>query len=166
MRDWNTEVRLGRQTRNTGGVLGRFDGGLLSWQASPWLRLNARRRGAGCAALADEPFKDDKFFYGASIDLGPFLDGFDVSLYAIEQRDRDWIDRQAIGAEVRYLTPNLSAFATVDYDVHYSELNAAILSGSWTLPDQSAFNGAIEFRKSPFLSTWTALAGSAVPHAL
>jgi tetratricopeptide (TPR) repeat protein len=158
VRDWSTEVRLGRQTRNTGGVLGRFDGALLSWQASPWLRLNAVG-GAPVEHRSDEPFKDDKYLFGASIDLGPFYNGLDVTLYAIEQMDRSWVDRQAIGGELRYISERFSGFATVDYDVHFNELNAAILSGSWTWPDRSVLNGAIEFRKSPFLSTWTALQG-------
>ena len=158
VRDWNMETRIGRQTRNTGGVLGRFDGGLVSWQSTPWLRLNAVG-GSPVARRSDEPFKDDKVLFGGSVDIGPFYDGFDFSLYAIEQKDRDLIDRQAIGVETRYLSETMSAFATVDYDVHFNQLNAAIFSGSWTLPDKSAFNGALEYRRSPFLSASTALQG-------
>ena len=158
VRDWNMETRLGRQTRNTGGVLGRFDGALLSWHAAPWLRLNAVG-GSPVARRSDEPFKDEKYLFGGSIDFGPFYDGFGFSLYAVEQKDKEWIDRQAVGAEMRYLSENVSAFGTVDYDVHYNELNAAVLSGSWTMADRSAFNGAFEYRRSPFLSTWTALQG-------
>lgn len=157
-RDWASELRVGRQTRNTGGVLGRFDGALASWQATPLLRVNAVA-GSPVARRFDEPFKDGKFLYGVSIDIAQIYEGLDISLYAIEQRDQDWIDRQAIGAEARYLSEQLSAFATVDYDTHYRELNAAILSSTWTWPDKSALSGAIEFRKSPFLSTWTALQG-------
>src|SRR5262249_1829218 len=47
-----------------------------------------------------------------------------------------------------------SAFALVDYDVHFQELNAAMLSGSWTLPDKSTISGGFDYRKSPYLTAW------------
>lgn len=158
IRDWQLETSLGRQTRNTGGVLGRFDGGRVSWQSTPWMRLNLVA-GSPVASRKDEPFLDDKFFYGASVDIGPLWGGFDFSLFAIEQRARDVIDRQAIGAEMRYLGDNVAAFATIDYDLHFGELNAALLSGTWTLTDKSTLTGSLEHRKSPYLTTWTALQG-------
>lgn len=158
IRPWDLTARLGRQTRNSGGVQGRFDGGLVSWQGTPWARFNVVA-GSPVLRRKDEPFVDDKLFYGASVDLGPFIGGLDVSLFAIEQRDRSLLDRQGIGAEFRYLDPNRSAFATIDYDVHFSELNAAIFSGTWTMPDKSTFNAAVDYRKSPYLSAWTALQG-------
>ena len=158
VRDWDTMVRVGRQTRNTDGVLGRFDGALLSWQAQPWLALNLVG-GSPVARRKDEPFLDEKYFYGASVDIGPFFDGLYVSLFGIEQRDRNWIDRQGIGFELRYLTPSLASFATVDYDVHFEELNAAIASGTWTFSDKSTLHAGLEYRKSPYLSAWTAIQG-------
>ena len=60
---------------------------------------------------------------------------------------------------MRYLDPTRSAFATIDYDVHFNQLNAAIFSGTWTMPDKSTFNAAIDYRRSPYLSAWTALQG-------
>jgi tetratricopeptide (TPR) repeat protein len=137
--------RVGRQTRNTGGVLGRFDGGLVSWRA-----VDSR---------FDTPFKNEKFFYGASVDFGPFLGGVETSLYAIQQQARSLIDRQAVGAEFRYFDPNKSLFGTVDYDLHFQELNAAIFSGSWTLFDKSTIYGEADYRKTPFLTAWNALQG-------
>lgn len=158
IRDWQIETSLGRQTRNTGGVLGRFDGARVSWQSMPWMRLNIVG-GSPVASRKDEPFLDDKYFYGASVDIGPFLGGLDLSLFAIEQRAGSVLDRQAIGAEMRYLGDDVSVFATIDYDIHFAELNAALLSGTWTLPDKSTLTGALEHRKSPYLTTWTALQG-------
>lgn len=158
IRDWNVEARVGRQTRNSGGVLGRFDGGLFRWQATPWLGVNVVG-GSPVASRKDEPYKDDKFLYGASVDIGPFFDGLDLSLFAIEQQDRSLIDRQAIGVEARYVNESFAAFATVDYDIHFAELNAAIFSGTWTLADKSTLNAGLEYRKSPYLSAWTALQG-------
>jgi tetratricopeptide (TPR) repeat protein len=156
LRDWDVLGRVGRQTRNTGGVLGRFDGGLLSWQALPYAKFNLV---AGSPVLSrfDLPFRDQKSFYGTSVDLGPFLGGFETTLFAIEQRDRWLVDRQAVGAEFRYFDQTKSAFSTVDYDLHFQKLNAAIFSGSWTLPDQSTIYGGADYRRTPYLSTWNAL---------
>jgi hypothetical protein len=156
IRDLDLTTRFGRQTRNTGGVIGRFDGGVASWQATPTVRLNTMA-GSPVERRKDAPFKNDKYFYGASVDFGEPGKGFETSLFAITQKDRSILDRQAIGAELRYIQPDKFVFATVDYDVHYSALNAAVLNGSWTLADKSTINGALDYRKAPYLSAWTAL---------
>lgn len=156
LRDYGLQTVLGRQTRNSGGVQGRFDGALLSWQAAPWLRLNTVG-GSPVVSRRDEAFKDDRYLYGVSADFGPFLGGFDATLFAIEQRDRSLVDRRAVGTELRYIDTTKSAFATIDYDVHYNELNAAILSGSWTFADKSNIHAGLDYRKSPYISAWTAL---------
>lgn len=161
VRDWGTSARVGRQTRNTGGILGRFDGGVLSYDAAQSVRLNGVV-GSPVQRRRDTPFEDEKLFYGGSIDLGPF-DGFDMTLFAIEQRDRDIIDRRAIGAEARYVDTDKSAFATIDYDIHFMELNAALLTSSWTFQDKSTIHGAFDYRRSPYFSTWTALQGQVYP---
>jgi len=156
LRNWSVLGRVGRQVSNTGGVLGRFDGGLVSWQALPYAKFNLV---AGSPVLSrfDLPFRDQRYFYGAYVNLGPFLGGFETTLFAIEQRDRQLVDRQAVGAEFRYFDQTKSSFSTVDYDVHFQRLNAAIFSGSWTLPDQSTIYGGADYRRTPYLSTWNAL---------
>jgi tetratricopeptide (TPR) repeat protein len=151
-------TRLGRQTRNTGGVVGRFDGGVVSWQANPNVRVNAVA-GSPVELRADAPFKNDRFFYGASVDVGHFWGGLEATLFAIEQRDRSLLDRQAVGGELRYIDTDKSAFALIDYDIHFQELNAAMLSGSWTLPNKSTINIGLDYRKSPYLTAWNALQG-------
>lgn len=157
-RDLDLTTRIGRQTRNTGGVLGRFDGGVASWQANPFLRFNVVT-GSPVAQRQDAPYKDQKLFYGASADIRAGIEGLETSLFIIEQRDRSILDRQAIGIELRYLQPSTQFFATVDYDIHFDELNAAVFSGSYTLADKSTIYGAADYRKSPYLSAWTALQG-------
>jgi Tetratricopeptide repeat len=158
LKDLNLMTRIGRQTRNAGGVVGRFDGALASWQTSPFVRLNAVA-GSPVERRKDAPFKDQRYFYGASVDFISTASGLETSLFALEQRDRNLLDRQAVGAEVRYVQPNKFVFANVDYDIHFATLNAAVLSGSWTLADKSTFYGALDYRKAPYLSAWTALQG-------
>jgi tetratricopeptide (TPR) repeat protein len=151
-------ARVGRQTRNTGGVIGRFDGGVVSWQASDQLRLNAVG-GAANWSRFDAPFKNGRYLLGASLDVARLADGLDASVFAIQQNDKWLLDRRAIGAEFRYFKDDKSALGTIDYDVHFKKLNAAILSGSWTLPDKSVLSGTIDHRRVPYLSTWNALQG-------
>ncbi|MEZ5857320.1 MAG: outer membrane protein assembly factor BamD [Hyphomicrobiaceae bacterium] len=155
---WGLMGRVGRQTRYTSGVLGRFDGGLVSWQSTPWMRINVVA-GSPVARRKDGFFKDQKSFYGASIDFGPIFGGFEASLFAIEQRDDNYLDRQAFGTELRYIDSKKSAFLTVDYDTHFQQLNAAIASGSYRFEDKSTINAGVDYRKSPYLSAWTALQG-------
>ena len=156
IKDWDVLTRVGRQVRNTDGVLGRFDGALVSWQAVPFAKLNFVT-GSPVLSRYDWPFRDERWFYGASVDFGPFFGGLETSLFAIEQRDRWFVDRQAVGTEVRYFDQSKTAFATVDYDIHFNQLNAAIFSGSWTLPDKSTVYGGADYRRTPYLSTWNAL---------
>jgi tetratricopeptide (TPR) repeat protein len=155
IKNWDLRTVVGRQTLNTDGVLGRFDGALFSWQPLPMLRVDLV---GGSPALRrfDLPFKDQKYFYAAGLGLGPYF-GLDTTLYAIEQRDRWLVDREAVGADWRYNDPNKFAFGNIDYDVHFQQLNAAIFSGSWILPDKSTIYGGADYRRTPFLSTWNVL---------
>ncbi|HVO22928.1 MAG TPA: hypothetical protein VMW56_04810 [Candidatus Margulisiibacteriota bacterium] len=156
VKDWNVRSVIGRQTLNTDGVLGRFDGALLSWQPLTMLRLDVV---AGSPALSrfDLPFKDDKYFYSAGIGLGPFLGAFETTLYFTEQRDRWLLDREAVGMDARYFDQDKFMFGNVDYDIHFNRLNAAIFSGSWILPDKSTIYGGADYRRTPYLSTWNAV---------
>lgn len=160
-RDWGLETRLGRQTRNTGGVLGRFDGAVVSFAAAQPFRLNAVA-GSPVLRRRDEPFLEEKLFYGGSVDYTPMA-GLDLTVFAIEQRAHDVLDRRAVGAEARYIDTDKAAFASIDYDIHYDELNAALVNGSWTLPDRSTLHAAYDYRLSPYLSTWNALQGQIYP---
>ncbi len=158
IREWGTTGRVGRQTLNSNGVTGRFDGGFASWQTSPWLRLQVVG-GSPVASRRDMPWQDDRYFYGASANFGPFWGGFEASVFGIEQRSREYLDRQAVGTEIRYLDETKSAFLTVDYDVYFNELNAAIYNGTWTLPDKSIIRAGADYRKSPYLTSWNAIQG-------
>jgi hypothetical protein len=158
LKEWDVTARFGRQTRNTGGVIGRFDGGVVSWQATDIFRLNAVG-GATAWSRYDAPFKDGRYLVGASIDVARVIDGLDTSIFAIQQNDRWLLDRRAIGGEFRYFNHDISALGMIDYDIHFQRLNAAILSGSWTFEDKSILSGTIDHRRVPYLSSWNALQG-------
>lgn len=158
VKDYDVTARVGRQSRNSGGVLGRFDGAVLSWDQSPSLRFNVLA-GSPNWSRFDAPFLFGKTMYGASVDFAKAFGWLDMTLYAIEQLDHSLVDRQAIGAEFRYFDRNKSALGTIDYDVHFQRLNAAIFSGTYTFDDNSVLNTSLDYRKVPFLSSWNALQG-------
>jgi hypothetical protein len=155
VKDWNLNMVAGRQTLNTDGVLGRFDGMLLSWQALP-MKFDLVG-GSPASSRYDFPFKNQRYFYGAGIGFGPVFDGLEATLYAIEQRDRWLVDRGAIGVDVHYVDPDKFAFGNVDYDIHFQRLNAVIFSGSWTLFDRSNLYGGADYRRTPYLASWNSL---------
>ena len=161
VKDWNLTTKLGRQTLNTDGVLGRFDGGLLSWNVMPGIRFDTVA-GSPVALRADMPFKDGTYFVAEGVDFASLLGPFDTTFYGIEQKTGEFIDRQAVGTELRYADANKSAFATFDYDVHADMIGLAIANGSWTLADKSTFTAAVEHRSSPQLDTRDALIGQPV----
>ena len=158
VKDWNLTTKLGRQTLNTDGVLGRFDGGLLSWNVRPGVRIDTVA-GSPVALRRDMPFKDGTYFVGGGVDFASLLGPIDTTFYGIEQRTGEFIDRRAVGTELRYADTNRSAFATVEYDIHSNMIDLAIVNGSWTFADKSTFTAAAEHRTSPQFDTRNALIG-------
>lgn len=51
------------------------------------------RASAAVELRQDSPFKNDGFFYGASINFGSILNGIEASVFAIALRSRGWLDR-------------------------------------------------------------------------
>ncbi len=160
IKDWGTTFRVGRQIQNSNGILGRFDGAVITYQWNPWFGVSAVG-GSPVESRFDLPFKDDMYFYGASVNFTHLFGGLDASVYGIEQRARQYIDRQAVGTEWRYADDTKFAFLTVDYDTYFNELDAAIFTGSWTLPDKSSVRLTADYRKAPYLTAWNALQGQA-----
>ncbi len=157
VKDWGTTFRLGRQIRNGDGILGRFDGAVFTYQYDPIFGFTTFG-GSPVDYRTDTPIKNDRYFYGGALNFGPWK-GLDADVYAIEQMDRNILDRQAVGAEIRYNDLTKSAFVTVDYDIHFDKLDAAIFTGSWTLPDKSIVRAGADYRMAPYLTAWNALQG-------
>jgi hypothetical protein len=156
VKDWDLSMVAGRQTLSQDGILGRFDGMLLSWQALSKMKIDLVG-GSPASSRYDLPFSNQRYFYGAAVGFGPFLGGLETSFYAIEQRDQWLVDREAIGTDLKYIDQDRFAFGNIDYDTHFQQLNAAIFSGSWTLPGKTTVYGGADFRRTPYLATWNAL---------
>jgi TolA-binding protein len=153
-------MRLGRQSRNTGGVLGRFDGLLAGYKMTDWLTINAV--GGYPVFSSRDNFNTDKYLYGISADIGTLANAWDFNAFIIEQRVHNIVDRRAIGGETRYFDSVRSILTFVDYDIFYNSLNTFIFLGTWTLPGRTTINATLDYRNSPLLTTSSALQGQTV----
>lgn len=153
-------ARIGRQSRNTGGVLGRFDGVNLRYQASERIAVDAVY---GMPAYsATDGIDSERSFFGASVNYGPILGDLELGLYIVQQEIEGIDDRQAIGTEFRYFGENQSLWGLVDYDTLYGELGSAFVQGSWRFANRLSLYGSYDRRHSPFLSAGNALIGQPV----
>ena len=159
-RNRGLSFRLGRQSRDSGGVLGRFDGLLLGYKLTDWMILSGV---AGFpVANTDNKVETDGRLYGLSIDWGTFADAWDFNTFIIEQTADGILDRRGIGGEVRYFDPSRSLLTFVDYDISYEDLNTFIFLGTWILPTQTTINASFDYRNSPVLTTTNALQSQTV----
>lgn len=154
-------AKVGRQTRSTGGVLGRFDGGLFTVGVMPKWKLNAVA-GAPVDLSANNTIQTTHTLYGMSLDGSGLAEHWDTSVFAIHQTVDGITDRTAVGSELRYFTPKSSVFTLLDYDVSYSLLNTVLSQANWQFESGAGINLALDYRLSPTLTTTNALQGQTV----
>jgi len=152
-------VRLGRQYRNTGGVYGRIDGVLASARINDEFKVELVG-GYPIDSSWSKP-QNHRQAYGGSLVFSS--GGWGGDLYFIRQTDEGLVDRQAIGMEGHYVGKSMSVFSTFDYDIHFGEVNIALLNANFILADQTAINLAADYRRAPLLRTSDALIGQSVP---
>jgi hypothetical protein len=157
----NLSARLGRQSRSTGGVLGRFDGLLVNVGVLPRTTLSLVG-GYPVDSSTQMKVQTDKVIYGASLNLGTFAEAFDSNLFYVAQQVNSVPDREAVGGELRYFRPTRSLFTLVDYDILFNTLNTFLMVGSWTGAAGTTWNLTLDERKSPVLTTSNALIGQVV----
>jgi hypothetical protein len=152
--------QFGRQSKYDHGVLGRFDGALASYRFSDVYKWNVVA-GSPVERAKDSPFKNDRYFYGTSIDMTPMgkKGAVDGNLYFVEQKSEGILDRQSVGAEARYHDTARYGFAVLDYDTHYNTINMAMLNTTQTFKDHSSLSGSVDYRRSPMVFTSNALQG-------
>jgi tetratricopeptide (TPR) repeat protein len=150
-------ARLGRQAYNQDGVLGTFDGLFVSWQFRPSWALNVAA-GFPVEQLQLSPQTDERFETLALAYTPPGAH-WDASVFVAHQQFQALTDREAVGANMRYLASNVSLVSVVDYDVFYHSLNTASLLGTVQLPARWSVSVDAERRNSPVLTTRNALIG-------
>jgi tetratricopeptide (TPR) repeat protein len=152
--------RAGRQTRNTGGVLGRFDGLNLGYDLTENLRFEAVA-GRPVYSTSDD-FEDSRSFQGFSTTFSPFDNALDIGAFYLQQDLEGLTDRSAIGTEFRYFGERRSLWGMLSYDTEFAELGSAFLQGSWRSAGNLTLTGQVDVRRSPYLSLGNAVAGQQV----
>lgn len=150
-------ARVGRQSRNSDGVLGTFDGLFASYQFAPSWVLNSTI-GLPVEQTNAAP-NTQRRFVSVALGVAPPGAHWDASVFGITQRFDGFRDRQAVGFEGRYLGTAQSLVGFVDYDTYFRSLNSAVLLGSMQLPDRWNLSFDIERRNSPVLTLRNALIG-------
>lgn len=150
--------RVGRQRANGGGVLGRFDGVNLGLRFTPKYALNMVA-GLPVDRTADTHLNTTRKFRGVSIEGGPWNDYWLANGYYIEQLSEGFVDRRAVGAELRYMHPQRSLYTLIDYDIYFGTLNIFSNQMSWTGEDQTTYNLLLDYRNAPPVTARIALLG-------
>lgn len=154
-------LRAGRQSENSGGILGRFDGSIASYKITPTIKVNGVY-GYPVASPKQSEVDTDRAFWGVNFDLGTYASHWDFNTFYIEQEADGITDRQAIGGEARYFEPRRSLFSLVDYDIFIDQLNTFLLVGSATVFENTLLRANYDFRRSNILSASSALQGQSV----
>jgi len=149
---------VGRRSRNTGGVLGRYDGIELGYAGRERWRLGALA-GIPIDSSRTDGFGDDRWVGGLSAEFGTFFDALDVGLFAIGQTASGVVDRAAVGGEIRYFRPGYYGALFFDYDFHFQSLNLIQFTGSWQAGPSSTLTGLVDHRNVPFLTARNAIQG-------
>ena len=157
-RETDRKIVLGRQRRNSGGVIGRFDG--LSFE-NPLAKSYSLNFVAGFPVDSSKQtsIETDRHFYGLNLDWQTWGDRLEVNVFAINQEVDRLTDRQAIGGQFSYFDNIDYLFGLIDYDIHFSELNAVMLNGRHRFENETNVSLSLNIRKSPYLSTRNALIG-------
>ena len=154
----NKSIRLGRQSQNKGGVLGKMDGAWVGYRLNPTLKMNLVAGFPVQTSISNFSQKN-RPFYGVNADVGTIGKKWNFNLYAINQKNDSIVDRNAIGGEVRYRKDKQNHFALLDYDTHYSDLNTFFYVGNWNLDNNAAVIMTLNHRNSPILTTINATQG-------
>ena len=148
-------AKIGRQFRSSGGVMGRIDGGVVSVRLDDQFKFDFV--GGFPVDSTYTSFGTSRYAYGVTLDYaeGPFS----AALYTLQQNDSGFVDRQSIGAEARYLDGTASAYGTIDYDLHFDQINLALVNANYVFEDQTSINIAADYRRAPLLRISDALIG-------
>lgn len=152
------QFRLGRQTTNGEGVLGRFDGLRYSKSLGQMFGVNALA-GLPVVNTRDVALNGDAKIYGISLDIDSPESPWKGNVFATEQTSLGFVDRRAVGGELNYLKPEFSLLSYLDYDVYFNELNTAMVNGNWFGEHETHYYLSADYRRSPVLTVSNALIG-------
>ena len=152
------QVRMGRQSTSGEGVLGKFDGIRYSKGVGEQWRVNGLW-GYPVLSSHDVNINSDSTLYGVSLDFTPLQSAWQTNAFFTQQTTLGYVDRQAVGFEINYLAREQSWLSYVDYDLHFGELNTAMLNVNWFGEAESHYYASLDYRRSPVLTLSNALIG-------
>lgn len=160
-REIDRKIKIGRQRRYGGGVVGRFDGVSVD---NPFADSFSANFVAGYPVDSSKQttIENQRFFYGFNMDWQTWGDRLDLNFFIINQDIDGLTDRQAIGGQANYFDSRNYLFSLIDYDIHFDELNAVMLNGNHNFENGTNLSLSVNFSKSPYLSTRNALIGQPV----
>lgn len=145
-------ARVGRQSPNGGGVMGRFDGLQGYLMSSRTVKL-----GAAVGVPAEPLFDTRRYFYGVRADAEKLIGNLGAGVFAIEQRIDGELDRRALGLDLRWFDGGSSVFTQLDYDIAFSALNVASVQGTHVTADNTVYTALFDRRALSTLSLGNAL---------
>jgi hypothetical protein len=158
--DWGVDVRAGRQSQQSNGVLGRYDGVQLRYKVQPWLKLGVI--GGYAVDYSDNAFSSDRPLYGVNAEISVADGTWEFAPFYMEQQANGLLDRRAVGMETRYFRENASVFSLVDYDLYHKALNSTYLMANLRFGDGWSTYANFDHRRSPYITTENALIGQGV----
>jgi hypothetical protein len=158
--DQQWDLRVGRQSLHTLGVLGRFDGVHFSYGLGADKRIHLTH-GFPVDSTADS-VETNREFTGVGIDFIDLVGSWDLSAF-VNSHTIDGVEaRLGIGTELRYFDERRTMTTMVDYDIDFNELNMLLMLGTWRLQNRITLSLLLDQRKSPILTTRNALIGQPV----
>ncbi len=155
----NVSMRIGRQTHNSDGVYGRFDGVIVNKRFGHNTKLSFLAGFPVYNITLDDSINTDRKFYAASVKFESLFKNLDTKFYYINQTNQGILDRTAIGNQTQYADNSKTIYFIADYDSHYKQLNLATFVGNWRGNDNTNYNVTADYRNGPLLTTTNALIG-------
>ena len=159
-KDWGVDLRVGRQSQQSNGVLGRYDGVQLQYTVNSWLKVGAL--GGYAVDYSQNAFSSDRPLYGVNARVSTFGGALELAPFYIEQQANGLLDRRAVGMETRFYRDNVSAFSLVDYDTYHQALNTSYMMLNWRFDGGLSTYATFDHRRSPYITTENALIGQGV----
>lgn len=155
----NVSMRIGRQTHNSDGVLGRFDGVIVNKRIGHNKKLSFLAGFPVDNITLKDSINTNRKFYAASVKFESLFKNLDTKLYYINQTNDGITDRTAIGNQTQYVDNSKTIYFIADYDTHYKQLNQATFVGNWRSKGNTNYNITADYHNSPILTTNNALIG-------
>ncbi|MDH4062216.1 MAG: tetratricopeptide repeat protein [Aquincola sp.] len=151
--DLGMAVRAGRQSAISGGLIGLFDGVSAVIPVRAGIKVDLMG-GVPANTLVNAPAQR---LWAAMVEMDGLVEGWGGNLYILNQTVDGFVNRRALGAEVRYSTDNYSLYSLFDYDSNFKTWNAATLQATFQAPAQSVVTVFYDERKAPSLQLTNAL---------